>query len=289
VRHAAKHTCGLTRCHMPAPVTQKALHERGLVGVSRPLELGRRSRRSLGDSPSCVSMLAHRRSRGIMAEPPAKRKRPSKVREISCGGEKGTWPRSQGLTPAVGAFRRSCLRRRAVTWCVEYACLWVRRTSGGVMVPEHDTQQVTLAREVKRLRVHLKHYIDNDDSLISHSQLAMGDSQGEAAAASQPASDGGAGSEREGDGGDPFEWLTLSLEGDDGQWDGLSDFNTRLDSELQSVGTPSEHSTPAPAPVVRVGVGVLVVDPHKPGQVLVGTRKGSHGAGTLALPGMVTT
>jgi 8-oxo-dGTP diphosphatase len=37
--------------------------------------------------------------------------------------------------------------------------------------------------------------------------------------------------------------------------------------------------------VVRVGVGVLVQDPDDPHKVFCGIRKGSHGAGTLALPG----
>jgi 8-oxo-dGTP diphosphatase len=37
--------------------------------------------------------------------------------------------------------------------------------------------------------------------------------------------------------------------------------------------------------VVRVGVGVLVQDPTDPFRVVCGIRKGSHGAGTLALPG----
>ena len=36
---------------------------------------------------------------------------------------------------------------------------------------------------------------------------------------------------------------------------------------------------------VRVGVGVLVLDPENPSRVICGIRKGSHGAGTLALPG----
>ena len=37
--------------------------------------------------------------------------------------------------------------------------------------------------------------------------------------------------------------------------------------------------------VVRVGVGVLVQDFDDPTRVYCGIRKGSHGAGTLALPG----
>ena len=40
-----------------------------------------------------------------------------------------------------------------------------------------------------------------------------------------------------------------------------------------------------PKPVVRVGVGVLVKDPKDPTRVFCGIRKGSHGAGKLALPG----
>jgi len=36
---------------------------------------------------------------------------------------------------------------------------------------------------------------------------------------------------------------------------------------------------------VRVGVGVLVRDPTRPNAVFAGIRKGSHGAGSLALPG----
>ena len=38
-------------------------------------------------------------------------------------------------------------------------------------------------------------------------------------------------------------------------------------------------------PVVRVGVGALLTCTRYPGCVLVGIRKGSHGAGMLALPG----
>lgn len=60
--------------------------------------------------------------------------------------------------------------------------------------------------------------------------------------------------------------------------DDTGSFST--DAELQAL--PSQK--PEPAVVnVRVGVGVIIQDGE--GRVLVGIRKGSHGAGTLALPG----
>ena len=40
-----------------------------------------------------------------------------------------------------------------------------------------------------------------------------------------------------------------------------------------------------PKSVVRVGVGVLVKDPKDTARMFCGIRKGSHGAGKLALPG----
>lgn len=46
----------------------------------------------------------------------------------------------------------------------------------------------------------------------------------------------------------------------------------------------SGHSN-SPKSVVRVGVGVLVKDPKDPTRIFCGIRKGSHGAGKLALPG----
>ena len=57
-----------------------------------------------------------------------------------------------------------------------------------------------------------------------------------------------------------------------------------------NIGSSSSSRSNNPAttvgiPVVRVGVGVLVKDPKDPTRVYCGIRKGSHGAGTLALPG----
>lgn len=50
--------------------------------------------------------------------------------------------------------------------------------------------------------------------------------------------------------------------------------------------TSSSTSAKAESAVVRVGVGCFVIDPvNHPSQFLVGTRRGSHGAGKLALPG----
>lgn len=62
---------------------------------------------------------------------------------------------------------------------------------------------------------------------------------------------------------------------------GVSDDMSGISSPVMSAAPP-----PQPVPVqhhVRVGVGVILRDNQ--GRVLVGTRRGSHGAGTLALPG----
>lgn len=59
----------------------------------------------------------------------------------------------------------------------------------------------------------------------------------------------------------------------------LARFMTQKDSMSTTTASPA---TPT---VVRVGVGVLVQDPQYPNKVVCGIRKGSHGAGTLSLPG----
>eukprot|EP00558_Chaetoceros_sp_UNC1202_P003812 CAMPEP_0197236190 /NCGR_PEP_ID=MMETSP1429-20130617/3397_1 /TAXON_ID=49237 /ORGANISM="Chaetoceros sp., Strain UNC1202" /LENGTH=172 /DNA_ID=CAMNT_0042694943 /DNA_START=44 /DNA_END=562 /DNA_ORIENTATION=- len=52
-----------------------------------------------------------------------------------------------------------------------------------------------------------------------------------------------------------------------------------------SKSTQSSTSTKTKDNNVRVGVGVLVQHPKTPNRVYAGLRKGSHGAGLLALPG----
>jgi hypothetical protein len=49
--------------------------------------------------------------------------------------------------------------------------------------------------------------------------------------------------------------------------------------------SPSPPPSTVSGTVVRVGVGVLVKDPKDTTRVFCGIRKGSHGAGSLALPG----
>lgn len=64
---------------------------------------------------------------------------------------------------------------------------------------------------------------------------------------------------------------------------------TKMSELVGSVATPvapTSAATNTGTAVVRVGVGCFVTDPvNNPGRILMGTRKGSHGAGKLALPG----
>ena len=66
-------------------------------------------------------------------------------------------------------------------------------------------------------------------------------------------------------------------------------FNTEAILSIKFVGTEKEKMSTGKKPNqqqhVRVGVGVLVRDPRQPSNVYCGIRKGSHGAGSLALPG----
>jgi len=55
--------------------------------------------------------------------------------------------------------------------------------------------------------------------------------------------------------------------------------------KTENNGEKGTFNSNDPKPVVRVGVGVLVKDPKDTTRVLCGIRKGSHGAGKLALPG----
>ena len=69
----------------------------------------------------------------------------------------------------------------------------------------------------------------------------------------------------------------------------IDDGNNIIISDNSNNSNSSNNNNPTTTvlrnPVVRVGVGVLVKDSKDPTRVFCGIRKGSHGAGTLALPG----
>ena len=54
--------------------------------------------------------------------------------------------------------------------------------------------------------------------------------------------------------------------------------------EIARVRQTSNHAHSQPPPHPRVGVGVLLLQKGRPGYVLVGRRKGSHGSGLCQLP-----
>ena len=58
----------------------------------------------------------------------------------------------------------------------------------------------------------------------------------------------------------------------------MDETNGQTDSAAPAAKKPKQTH-------VRVGVGVIVKDPSRPTAVFAGIRKGSHGAGTLSLPG----
>jgi len=64
-----------------------------------------------------------------------------------------------------------------------------------------------------------------------------------------------------------------------------NDMKNSLNPEISTQITISEKKTKIVYNCVRVGVGVLVKDPENPRKVFAGIRRGSHGAGSLALPG----
>jgi hypothetical protein len=57
-------------------------------------------------------------------------------------------------------------------------------------------------------------------------------------------------------------------------------------SSAAAVATAAPAATAAAPSRPLIGIGVLIVDPQNhPGAILIGERKGSHGAATFATPG----
>ena len=73
----------------------------------------------------------------------------------------------------------------------------------------------------------------------------------------------------------------LSEPGEEAQLSSVYDWMEGNRSSVLSL-TPEDAKAPERVPT---GVGVIITDASHPNAILVGRRKGSHGAGTLSLPG----
>eukprot|EP00968_Pinguiococcus_pyrenoidosus_P013984 scaffold1272_cov250-Pinguiococcus_pyrenoidosus.AAC.76 len=82
----------------------------------------------------------------------------------------------------------------------------------------------------------------------------------------------------------------LSEPGEEAQLSSVYEFIDSVKALKKGSPSKSKAQIPPPAPLrperIPTGIGVMIVDPEShPGCVLVGRRRGSHGAGKYALPG----
>mmetsp|Transcript_11159 Transcript_11159/g.41670 ORF Transcript_11159/g.41670 Transcript_11159/m.41670 type:complete len:269 (+) Transcript_11159:78-884(+) len=147
---------------------------------------------------------------------------------------------------------------------------------------EAQSYMMTLAKDNERLHVLLRKYMEKDDQL--HSMSQMSNASGDVAATLGLGHDMDPGTSQ-------MSQLTeLSEPGEEAQLSSVYEFIDSVKALKKGSPSKSKAQIPPPAPLrperIPTGIGVMIVDPEShPGCVLVGRRRGSHGAGKYALPG----